>query len=178
MINLGSYIFSIPPDVFEKIKPLIKELDDIYEKRPKLEKNDNMKLWDRESELDDRIEKLLLDADVKKEELELDPDGDCRPDEMGMVLTFKTTLFFEIDESVRTVYKIFENPLSPELTKKFTVWLLDLIEKTDAKKHLVDYAADKYDRYPKEQIEKVFDKWISMLKYSSEHGNWIYYHLK
>lgn len=172
MINLGSYIFSIPPDVFEKLKPLIKELDDIYEKRPKLEKNDRMKLWDRESELKDKIEKLLLDADVKKEELEFDMEGDRIPIEAGMVLDFRNVLFLEIDQNLKSFFN--KHALSPEEVKKLTDRIFYLIEKTDAKHRMIEHAEDNYDRYPKEQIKKVFDKWISMLQYSSEHGNWYY----
>ncbi|MFH1506701.1 MAG: hypothetical protein ABIE94_07010 [archaeon] len=175
MINLGSYIFSIPPDVFEKIKPLLEEIDRLDGSWNDTPDEKRSEIIEKQSELKDKIEKLLLNAEVKKEELEFDADGDRIPVEMGMILGFRNILFLEIDPNLRSFFGKY--PLSPEEVKKLTNRILYLIENADAKQRMLDYVKNDHENYPEKRIDELFDIWISMLKYSSEHGNWLHYHI-
>jgi hypothetical protein len=69
-------------------------------------------------------------------------------------------------------------PLAPETVSAYFIKLLTFLE-NDGKKNAIEYCKEEIDYYrDEEQIEEIFDKWISILKHASENGNWYYHHVE
>jgi hypothetical protein len=167
------FIFSVTNEVFEKVIIMLNEIDQLEKEWDKNmdDENERLKIIKMQDELKYKITKILIESGEKHEELMV---VDEEFDEGSMVLHFGY-YFGEYDSSMKVIQ---ERAMSPETVSAYFIKLLTFLE-NDGKKNAIEYCKEEIDYYrDEEQIEEIFDKWISILKHASENGNWYYHHVE
>lgn len=170
--TMGEYIFSISEKTYKEIKDKLDDLNILDEKYGKsLDENEirnSMRMVDK---LKDIIEQTLLDAGERNEPLITIED---ELNEGRIVINFKR-YFARQDHSM---INIRQGPLDPEAVKEYWKKLTNFIENEDGKKKVIQYCIETEDYdYTNDQIESIFNKWISILNHAAENGNWFYHHV-
>ena len=169
-----SYLFSIRPEKFEEISPLLKSIAMIRKTR---EATDNFeegtRLIRQEQKIMDEVEKILINAKEKRIKLH-SIEGVL--DEGDIVLCFER-FFRKIDPSMTHTVR---NTTKPAMIKEYWAKLSLHLEKKGDRMDAIKYCENEEDEDGRKSdtgmISRLYDNWSSFIKYTAKNGNW-YYHM-